>query len=73
MVAPAAPRERHSWKPEKMKAGRGMRPAFLSQSAWDAIEALAVWEGASTNGLGTVGGQYGCTVNNIYDVLRNVQ
>ena len=56
-----------------MKAGRGMRPVFLSQCAWDAIEALAVWEGASTNGLGTVGGQYGRTVHNIYDVLRNVQ
>ena len=37
------------------------------------VEALGVWEEASTNGLGTVGGQCGCTLHNMHDVLRNVQ
>jgi hypothetical protein len=57
----------------KDKAGRWERPAFLSQSAWGVVEALGVWEEASTNGLGTVGGQCGCTLHNMHDVLRNVQ
>jgi hypothetical protein len=44
-------------KSEKMKADRWERPAFLKQSAWESSRSLGwVWEGASTNGLGTVGG-----------------
>ena len=44
-------------EPEKMKADRWERPAFLKQSAWESSRSLGcVWEGASTNGLGTVGG-----------------
>jgi hypothetical protein len=59
-------------KAEKMKAGRWERPAFLNQSAWGVLEALGVWEGASTNGLGTVGGQCGYTLHSRRDVLRNL-
>ena len=57
----------------KDKAGRWERPAFLNQSAWGVVEALAVWEEASTNGLGTVGGQCGCALHITRDVLRDVQ
>ena len=39
------------------KADRWERPAYLNQSAWECSRSLGcVWEGASTNGLGTVGG-----------------
>jgi hypothetical protein len=39
----------------KDKADRWERPASLNQSAWDFSRSLGcVWEGASTNGLGTV-------------------
>ena len=58
---------------EKDKAGRWERPAYLSQSAWGVVEAQGVWEGASTNGLGTVDGQCGCALDNMHGVLRNVQ
>jgi hypothetical protein len=60
-------------EPEKMKADRWERPAFLKQSAWESSRSLGcVWEGASTNGLGTVGG-LGCAVHSMRDMLRNVQ
>jgi hypothetical protein len=44
----------------KDKADRWERPAYLNQSAWECSRSLeCVWEGASTNGLGTVGGLWG--------------
>ena len=44
----------------KDKADRWERPAYLNQSAWECSRSLGcVWEGASTNGLGTVGGLWG--------------
>ena len=44
----------------KDKADRWERPAYLSRSAWERSRSLeCVWEGASTNGLGTVGGLWG--------------
>jgi hypothetical protein len=42
-------------EPGKTKAGRWERPALTSPHG-SLVEALGVWEGASTNGLGTVGG-----------------
>jgi hypothetical protein len=57
----------------KDKAGRWERPAFLNQPAWGVVEALGVREEASTNGLGTVGGQCGYALHNMRDVLRDVQ
>jgi hypothetical protein len=42
---------------QKDEADRWERPAYLNQSAWECSRSLGcVWEGASTNGLGTVGG-----------------
>jgi hypothetical protein len=44
----------------KDEADRWERPAYLNQSAWECSRSLeCVWEGASTNGLGTVGGRSG--------------
>jgi hypothetical protein len=44
-------------EPGKMKADRWERSAYLRQSAWESSRSLGnVWEGASTNGLGTAGG-----------------
>ena len=54
--------------------GRSLGTTGLSWSVrvgW--VEALDVWEEASTNGLGTVGGQCGCTLHNMRDVLLDVQ
>jgi hypothetical protein len=54
--------------------GRSLGATGLSnQSAWGVIEALECVGRASTNGLGTVGGQCGYTLHNIRDVLRDVQ
>jgi hypothetical protein len=40
----------------KDEADRWERPAYLISPRGSVVEALGVWEGASTNGLGTVGG-----------------
>jgi hypothetical protein len=37
------------------------------------VEALGVWEEASTNGLGTVSGQCGWALHNMRDVPQDVQ
>jgi hypothetical protein len=44
------------WEPEKIRPIAGNDRPFLSSPRGSLIEALGVWEGASTNGLGTVGG-----------------
>jgi hypothetical protein len=61
-----------SVEPEKIRPIAGNDRPFLISPGGSAVEALGVWEGASTNGLGTVGG-LGCAVHSMSDVLRDVQ
>jgi hypothetical protein len=58
---------------EKTRPVAGNDRPFLISPRGVVVEALGVWEEASTNGLGTVRGQCGCTLHNMHDVLRNMQ
>ena len=48
-----------SVEPEKMRPIAGNDRPILISPRGSVVEALSVWEGASTNGLGTVGGLWG--------------
>jgi len=75
----SATRERccEGWLPfngtRKDEADRWERSAYLNQSVWECSRSLErVWEGASTNGLGTVGG-LGCALHSMRDEAGKVQ
>ena len=70
---PAQHWPRKQRRSEKRKAGRGSDRPWLARSAWESGQSLGCVGRASTNGLGTVGGQCGCSLHNMGDVLRDVQ
>jgi len=58
--------------PKKIRPIAGNDRPFLFSPCGSVVEALGVWEGASTNGLGTVGG-LGYILHSMRDTLRNLQ